>query len=115
MQKAIKDKLPSGKYKNGSEIAEKNYVVNIKPIGLFDGKLISLEVHDTPFMDEKPNNLAQEIEEYPELKESLQRFLDNPDMKRYTAEELKGQFHQSCYLHSFLCPKVELIICIKIS
>jgi hypothetical protein len=58
-----------------------------------DGKLFSLEVHDTPSVDEKPNNLADEIEEYPELKESLQRFLDNPDMKRYTAEELKESRH----------------------
>lgn len=54
-----------------------------------DGKLFSLEVHDTVSMDEEPDNLAKEIEEYPELKESLQRFLDDPDMKRYTARELK--------------------------
>ncbi|AXF56272.1 hypothetical protein [Salicibibacter kimchii] len=54
-----------------------------------DGKLFSLEVHDTPSLEENPNNLEEEIEEYPELKESLQRYLDNPDMKRYTAKELK--------------------------
>ncbi|WP_144461346.1 hypothetical protein [Siminovitchia fortis] len=54
-----------------------------------DGKLFSLEVHDTPSIDENSNNLAQKIEEYPELKESLQRYLNNPDMKRYTAKELK--------------------------
>ena len=54
-----------------------------------DGKLFSLEVHDTPSTNEEPDNLAQVIEAYPELKESLQRFLDNPDMERYTAKELK--------------------------
>lgn len=32
--------------------------------------------------------LAQEIEAYTELKESLPRYLDNPDMERYTAKEL---------------------------
>ncbi|MFD2760779.1 hypothetical protein [Lentibacillus juripiscarius] len=58
-----------------------------------DGKLISLEAHDSPSKDEDPDNLAQEIEEYPELKKSLQRFLDNPDMRRYTAEELKESRH----------------------
>lgn len=40
-------------------------------------------------MNEEFDNLAQEIEAYPELKESLQRFLDNPEMERYTAKELK--------------------------
>ena len=54
-----------------------------------DGKLISLEVHDPTSVNEEFDNLAQEIEAYPELKESLQRFLDNPDMERYTAKELK--------------------------
>lgn len=58
-----------------------------------DGKLISLEAHDTPSMHEEPDNLAQEIEEYPELKNSLQRFLDNPDMRRYTAKQLKESRH----------------------
>jgi len=59
--------------------------------GMFvvDGKLISLEVHDTDSVNEKFENLALEIEAYPELKESLQRYLDNPDMERYTAKELK--------------------------
>ena len=54
-----------------------------------DGKLFSLEVHDTTSTNEEPDNLAQEIEVYPELKEPLQRFFDNPDMERYTAKELK--------------------------
>lgn len=56
---------------------------------VIDGKLISLEVHDTVSVNEEFDNLAQEIEAYPELKESLQRYLDNPDMERYTAKELK--------------------------
>lgn len=60
---------------------------------LADGKLLSLEVHDTTSTNEEPDNLAQEIEAYPELKESLQRFLDNPGMKRYTAKELKESRH----------------------
>jgi len=64
-----------------------------------DGKLLSLEVHDTPSKEE-PNNLEQEIEAYPELRESLQRFLDHPDMKRYTAKELKDQRHDHKRLHS---------------
>jgi len=58
-----------------------------------DGKLYSLEVHDSSPSYGKSNNLAKEIEEYPELKESLQRFLDNPAMKRYTAQELKEARH----------------------
>jgi len=54
-----------------------------------NGKLFSLEVHDTDSADENLGSLEEEIESYPELKESLQRYLDNPDMKRYTANELK--------------------------
>lgn len=54
-----------------------------------DGKLISLEVHDIDPVNEIFDNLALEIEAYPELKESLQRYLENPDMERYTAKELK--------------------------
>ena len=54
-----------------------------------DGKLFSIVAHDSHGNDEEAVDLAQEIEEYPELKASLQRFVDNPDMKRHTAEELK--------------------------
>ncbi|MGY0694651.1 hypothetical protein ACW2QC_18030 [Virgibacillus sp. FSP13] len=54
-----------------------------------DGKLFSLEVHNTESEDESLGNLEQEIESYPESKDSHQRFLDNPNMKRYTAKELK--------------------------
>ncbi|WP_040982782.1 hypothetical protein [Oceanobacillus jeddahense] len=56
-----------------------------------DGKLFSLEVHHLDFPVENHDNLKQEIDLYPELKDSLQRFLDNPEMKRYTAKELKEQ------------------------
>jgi len=54
-----------------------------------EGKLISLEVHDDTSTSELPDDLSQEINEYQELKESLQRYSDNPNMKRYTAKELK--------------------------
>lgn len=54
-----------------------------------DGKLFSLEVHDTNFAAETSDNVAQETEVYPELTESLQCYLHNPDMKRYTTKELK--------------------------
>ncbi len=54
-----------------------------------DEKLNSLEVHDTDSVNERFNNLALEIEVYPQLKELLQRYLDNPDMERYTVKELK--------------------------
>lgn len=54
-----------------------------------NGKLFSLEVHDTDLADESLANLEEKIESYPELKESLQRYIDNPDMKRYTANELR--------------------------
>ncbi|WP_158587457.1 hypothetical protein [Neobacillus notoginsengisoli] len=49
--------------------------------------------YDSSSLYEKPNNLSEEIEEYPELKESIQRFLDNPEMKRYAARELKEARH----------------------
>lgn len=59
-----------------------------------EGKLFSLEVHETSFVDEEDGNLAQKIEGYPELNESLQRYYDNPDMPRFTAEELKELRHE---------------------
>ncbi len=59
-----------------------------------EGKLFSLEVHEPPLMDEEYENLAQQIEAYPELKESLQRYYDNPDMQRFTAKELKELRHE---------------------
>ncbi|MCZ8516100.1 hypothetical protein O9H85_27600 [Paenibacillus filicis] len=64
-----------------------------KQSGLFviEGKLVSVEVEnfDPDAEDDSDLDLAQEIEDYPELKASLQRYLDHPDMKGYTASELK--------------------------
>lgn len=59
-----------------------------------EGKLFSLEVHETSFVDEEDGNLAQKIEGYPKLNEVLQRYYDNPDMPRFTAEELKELRHE---------------------
>jgi hypothetical protein len=65
-----------------------------KKSGLFiiDGKAISVELEnfDAYAAEDEHVDLAQEIEEYPELKvkASLQRYMDNPNMKRYTASEL---------------------------
>lgn len=53
------------------------------------GKLISSEAHDTFSKKKEVDDLAQEIEDYPKLKESLQKFFDNPDMESYTAKELR--------------------------
>lgn len=64
-----------------------------KQSGLFviNGKLVSVEVEnfETNEEDIQDIDLAEEIEEYPELKASLQRYLAHPGMKRYTAGELK--------------------------
>lgn len=54
-----------------------------------EGKLISLEVHDDTSTSELPDDLSKEINGYQELRESLQRYSGNPNMKRYTAKELK--------------------------
>jgi hypothetical protein len=60
---------------------------------IINGKLISIEVEN----DNKEickvfnDDLSNEIEEYPELKASLSRYLDNPDMKRYSGSELKSK------------------------
>lgn len=69
-----------------------------KKSGVFviNEKLVSFEVEslDTNIDDMGVNNLAQEIEDYPELKTSLNRFLNNPSMKRYSATELKAIRHE---------------------
>ncbi len=45
-----------------------------------------------PVAEDDPElDLAQEIEDYPELKASLQKYLDNPDMKGYTAKRTEGE------------------------
>jgi hypothetical protein len=64
-----------------------------KQSGLFviEGKLVSVEVENFEPVEEDDLelDLAQEIENYPELKASLLRYLDNPTTKGYTASELK--------------------------
>jgi len=53
--------------------------------------LVSVEVENSdPFKGEDCKlDLAREIENEPELKASLQKYLDNPDMKGYTVSQLK--------------------------
>ncbi|WP_421383305.1 hypothetical protein ACOJQI_02705 [Bacillus salacetis] len=60
---------------------------------VLNGKLVSVEVEgDSERINHAvDSDLAQEIEEYPELKASLARYLDNPDMKRYSGKELKSR------------------------
>ena len=69
--------------------------LNGKESGVFvlDGKLVSVEVEgDSERIDHALDfDLAQEIEEYPELKAALARYLDNPDMKRYSGKGLKSR------------------------
>lgn len=64
-----------------------------KQSGLFvlDGKLVSIEVENFETLkdDDGKLDLAQEIENDPELKASLQNYLDHPEMKGYSAHELK--------------------------
>ncbi len=61
-----------------------------------NGKLVSVEVEgDSERIDHAlDSDLAQEIEEYPELKASLARYLDNPEMKRYSGKELKSRHNE---------------------
>jgi hypothetical protein len=60
---------------------------------VLDGKLFSIQVENFGTTEEStidPNiDIEREIEEYPELKASLQRYVDEPNMKKYTANELK--------------------------
>lgn len=69
--------------------------LNGRESGVFvmNGKLVSDEVEGDSERIEHTfdSDLAQEIEEYPELKASLTRYLDNPDMKRYSGRELKSK------------------------
>lgn len=64
-----------------------------KNSGVFviNGKIVSIEVENIEPIDEiiQEIDVAQEIDDYPELKASLQRYVDHPDMKRYSANELK--------------------------
>ncbi|MCR2823798.1 hypothetical protein [Lederbergia panacisoli] len=70
--------------------------LNGKQSGVFiaDGKLISIEIENNELGSQDvsaPDDLSQEIEEYPELRESLSRYLNNPGMKRYTFSEMKAK------------------------
>ncbi|OIJ16524.1 hypothetical protein BKP45_21210 [Anaerobacillus alkalidiazotrophicus] len=58
---------------------------------VINGKLFSIEVEneDVKLRSKLNEDLSKEIDEYPELKASLLRYLDNPDMKRYSGSELK--------------------------
>jgi hypothetical protein len=60
---------------------------------VLDGKLFSIQVENFGTTEELINNqnidIEREVEEYPELKASLQRYQDDPNMKIYTANELK--------------------------
>ncbi|OIJ10867.1 hypothetical protein BKP35_13090 [Anaerobacillus arseniciselenatis] len=60
---------------------------------IINGKLYSIEVEneDMELRSNLNDDLTKEIDEYPELKESLTRYLDNPDMKRYSGSELKSK------------------------
>ncbi|MBU9711894.1 hypothetical protein [Evansella tamaricis] len=62
---------------------------------VINGKLFSIEVEnedeDTTIENEVTDSLSKEIDEYPELKASLSRYLDTPEMKRYSGSELKSR------------------------
>lgn len=55
---------------------------------------IEIENNDLSLQDDLGKDISQEIEEYPELKESLTRYLDNSDMKRYTGSELRQKRYE---------------------
>ncbi|WNS76397.1 hypothetical protein RRV45_05135 [Bacillus sp. DTU_2020_1000418_1_SI_GHA_SEK_038] len=56
-----------------------------------NGKLVSVEIDENEKdLNELPHyDLAKEIEEDSELKDSLTRYLNSPNMKRYSGTELK--------------------------
>ncbi|WP_227938990.1 hypothetical protein [Alkalihalobacillus deserti] len=60
---------------------------------VINGKLFSIEVEkdNTVLRNELTDDLSKEIDEYPELKASLSRYLDTPEMKRYSGSELKSK------------------------
>lgn len=57
---------------------------NQSGVFVIDGKLVSIEVenNEITFRNNDLKDLSQEIDEYPELKESLSRYLANPGMKK---------------------------------
>lgn len=58
---------------------------------VINGKLFSIEVknEDTVVDNDVTDRLSTEIDEYPELKASLSRYRDTPEMKKYSGSELK--------------------------
>ena len=58
---------------------------------VINGKLFSIEVENEELVvnNDVTDELSKEIDEYPELKASLSRYLDTPEMKRYSGSELK--------------------------
>ncbi|WP_407267882.1 hypothetical protein [Radiobacillus sp. PE A8.2] len=74
--------------------------LNGKQSGFFvvDGKLVSVEVENNDSdNDLSQEDLSREMEVYPELRESLSRYLDNPGMKRYTGNELIAKRNEKNY------------------
>ena len=62
-------------------------------IFVVDGKLISIEVENQVTTNKSKETLAEQIENYPELKASLNRYVANPDMARFTNADLKRMRH----------------------
>lgn len=60
---------------------------------VINGKLVSIEVenNDPASISGLEKDSSQKIDEYPELKASLSRYLNNPDMPRYSGSELKSK------------------------
>ncbi len=60
---------------------------------IINGKLFSIEVEneDVNLPSNLKDDLSKEFVDFPELKESLTRYLDNPNMKRYSGSELKSK------------------------
>ncbi|PYZ96368.1 hypothetical protein CR205_11620 [Alteribacter lacisalsi] len=60
---------------------------------MVEGKLVSVEMEDSGSSNEKTDDPIEEIKNRPELKKSLQHYMDNPEMKRYTVDEIKRKRH----------------------
>lgn len=60
---------------------------------MINGEIVSIEVENDETASDNglEKNLSEEIEGYPELKTSLERYLNKPDMTRYSGIELKSK------------------------
>lgn len=58
---------------------------------VINGKLFSIEVknEDTAINHDIADTLSKEIDEHPELKASLTRYVNTPEMKKYSGSGLK--------------------------